>query len=116
MRVIITLFICLLPMFTQAGVQSESDNKLYIKMIESAWGKNGIVIKFDREITYDGTNPGCEWGWSVFVSKDNNAMMDHILSIALAAQMAQKPVKVYVEDTCSTSRAELISLQIWNEE
>ncbi|WP_444935420.1 hypothetical protein ACJJIW_13310 [Microbulbifer sp. JMSA004] len=74
------------------------------------------MIQFDRQVTYDGTDPGCEWSSSVFVSKNDNEMMDHILSIALSAQMAQKPVMAYVEDTCNGYRAELISLQIWTEE
>ncbi|AWF80666.1 hypothetical protein BTJ40_07475 [Microbulbifer sp. A4B17] len=115
MKTMITLFACLLSAFAQAGVQSESDNKLYIQWIETGWEDNGFVINFDRQITYNGTDPGCEWPQGVFASMSSN-MMDQMLSIALAAQMAQKPVKVYVDDNCSGSRAKLISIQILTEE
>ncbi|WP_444924587.1 hypothetical protein ACJJH9_05600 [Microbulbifer sp. DLAB2-AF] len=115
MKTTALVFLLLLSSFAQAGAKSDQENKLYIRWIETGWSKDGIVINFDRVITYSDTAPNCNWGSSVYVSKNNNAMMDQILSIALAAQMANKPVAIYVSDVCAGNRAELISIQIWRE-
>ncbi|WP_444957182.1 hypothetical protein [Microbulbifer sp. ZKSA002] len=115
MKFFLVVLILLISTSSYAGVESEYDNKLYIKWIESRWNEDGYVIAFDKNITYKASDPGCEWGASVVLSEENH-MMSGMLSIALSAQMANKPITIYVKDQCFGSRAELISIRVYSEE
>ncbi|WP_444957183.1 hypothetical protein [Microbulbifer sp. ZKSA002] len=116
MKRLLTIFVCLLPTLTYAGVSSDSSNKLYIKWIETGWSKNTLAIEFDRAITYSGTDPNCQWKNSVVIQVNEDSLHSETLSLAMGAQMANKPVTLYVEDECFNSRPELISIRVWNEE
>ncbi|AWF80667.1 hypothetical protein BTJ40_07480 [Microbulbifer sp. A4B17] len=115
MKRLLTAFACLLPTLTYAGVSSDSNNKLYIKWIETGWSKDTLAIGFDRTITYSGTDPNCEWKKSVVIKVDDDNLHNETLSLAMGAQMANKPVTLYVEDECFNSRPELISIRVLNE-
>ena len=91
----------------------KSTNKMHIVWIETGWYADGIVIAMNQSVQVDAGGPVCEWQSSVFMPK-TNPMMQEALSIALAAQMANKPVMVAVAKNCGGKRPELRSIQVWN--
>ncbi|WP_444935424.1 hypothetical protein ACJJIW_13330 [Microbulbifer sp. JMSA004] len=115
MKRLLIAFASLLPTLTYAGVSSDSSNKLYIEWIETGWSKDTLAIGFDRTITYSGTDPNCEWTRSVVIKVNEDNLHSETLSLAMGAQMAHKPVTLYVKDDCFNQRPELISIRVWNE-
>jgi len=90
-----------------AGTKIQTD--FTIKDIETAWGKNGYVIRVNEVASQ---NPlGCnQTGFRL--KTEDNSMHNEILSIALSAMHTGSRVRFYVEDSCRENRHMIIAIQI----
>ena len=88
--------------YVHSTVSHGSGGNTYITAIDLGWGTKRVNVTLSNPVEIDANVLSCGYGGSQIQADESQDNIDQVLSVALAAYLSSKPVRVAVSEAeCS---------------